>query len=133
MKPVIKQLLKEALFDKSSENQFNLLEKFVEFVSVNLKLKAPKIILKFNRKGLVTTASYGDNKTIIYAKERALVDIMRSIAHELTHMKQDADGLLSKDKHTENNSAGSNIENEANAKAGEFIRLFGKKYPEIYE
>lgn len=132
MKPTIKNLLNEHLFDKESKEQIELLEKFVDFACKFLGVKKPKIHLQFNRKDLVTTASYGDNYVKIYAKDRATVDIMRSIAHELTHYKQDKEGRLDDKNHDANNEAGSPIENEANAVAGQIIRKFGEEYPEIY-
>jgi hypothetical protein len=133
MKLVIKKLLNEHLFDGSSKEQIDLLNKFVNFTGKYLGIKPPKIHLQFNREGLVTTASYGNNTVRIYAKDRASVDIMRSIAHELVHMLQDKEGRLDQTHHDANNEAGSPIENEANAKAGEIMRKFGEEYPEIYE
>jgi hypothetical protein len=132
MKLVIKKLLNEQLFDSSSKEQIDLLNKFVNFTGKYLGIKPPKIHLQFNREGLVTTASYGNNNVKIYAKDRANVDIMRSIAHELVHMQQDQEGRLNQTHHDDNNDAGSPIENEANAKAGEIIRKFGEEYTEIY-
>jgi len=132
MKTVIKHLLTEHLFDKESKHQIDILNTFVDFTAKFLGIKAPKINLQFNRDGLVTTASYGENKVKIYAKDRATVDIMRSIAHELTHMKQDVEGRLDQKNHDDNNEAGSPIEDEANAPAGEIMRKFGEEYPEIY-
>jgi hypothetical protein len=133
MKSLIKNLLKEHLFDRNSKEQIKLLDKFVDFSCKFLGINPTKIHLQFNRKGLVTTASYGDRKVKIYAKDRAIVDIMRSIAHELVHMKQDIDGRLEDNNHDTNNEAGSPIENEANSVAGVIIRKFGEEYPEIYE
>jgi hypothetical protein len=132
MKLVIKKLLNEHLFDSTSKEQIDLLNKFVNFTGKYLGIKPPKIHLQFNREGLVTTASYGNNNVKIYAKDRASVDIMRSIAHELVHMLQDQEGRLEQTQHDDNNEAGSPIENEANAKAGEIMRKFGEEYPEIY-
>jgi len=132
MKSAIKKLLNERLFNKSSEPQIEALNKFINFASTFLGIKPPKVILQFGRKGLVTTASYGEGNIHIYAKDRALVDIMRSIAHEMTHMKQDAEDRLKATHHTKDNAAGSPIEDEANSKAGEIIRKFGEKYPKIY-
>lgn len=132
MKPVIKNLLSEHLFDKKSKEQIDLLEKFVDFACKFLDVEKPEIRLQFNRKGLVTTASYGNNKVKIYSKDRATVDIMRSIAHELTHLKQDKEGRLDDNNHDTDNEAGSPIENEANATAGIIMRKFGEEYPEIY-
>jgi hypothetical protein len=81
-----------------------------------------------------TTAAYHRGRNIIkvYGKNRALVDILRSIAHELTHLKQDERGELV----GMIQDAGGEIEDEANAKAGEIIKLYAKSDPErrrIYE
>jgi len=133
MKGIIKRLLNERLLDKNSEDQVNLLNKFLKFASDYLGIKQPKVVLQYSRDGLTTTAAYSEGKIYIYAKERAIVDVMRSIAHEMTHLKQDVDKRLDKKNHTANNAAGSPIENEANAKAGEIMRKFGEIHPEIYE
>lgn len=133
MKSTIKHLLNEAIFDKSSKKQMDLLHSFVKFACEYLKLDKPSIKIQFNRKGLVTTASYGGNNICVYGKDRALVDILRSIAHEMVHMKQDAEGRLQQVDHAQNNAAGSPIENEANAQAGVLIRMFGEENPSIYE
>ena len=50
----------------------------------------------------------------------------------MTHLKQDVEKRLEKKDHNKNNAAGSPIENEANAKAGEIMRKFGENHPEIY-
>jgi Zn-dependent peptidase ImmA (M78 family) len=55
---------------------------------------------------------------------------MRSVAHELVHHHQNERGDLK--GHAEEGADGSIIENEANSKAGEIIRIFGKQNPEIY-
>jgi len=132
MKATIKKLLNERLLDKHSEEQVALLNEFVGFAADFLGIKKPKIVLQYGRDGLTTTAAYVDGKIHVYAKERAIVDIMRSIAHEMTHLKQDVEKRLEKKDHIKNNAAGSPIENEANAKAGEIMRKFGENHPEIY-
>lgn len=132
MKGVIKRLLNERLLDKNSEEQINLLNEFIKFAADMLQIDAPKVVLQYGRKGLRTTAAYADGRIHVYANERAVVDIMRSIAHEMTHLKQDLEQRLDKANHAANNAAGSPIENEANAKAGEIIRKFGEIHPEIY-
>ena len=81
-----------------------------------------------------TTAAYAvnENKCFIYGKNRALADCMRSIAHEMTHMMQDEMGLLV----GKIRDAGGFHEDQANARAGELIKLFAKSKPsrkEIYE
>jgi len=84
--------------------------------------------------GISTTASYlrDEGVVLVYGKNRALVDIMRSIAHELVHLMQDETDMLQ----GEIQDAGGPIEDEANAKAGEIIKLFAKSHPDrrkIYE
>ena len=71
-----------------------------------------------------TTALYeiGNNTCKIYGKNRALVDVLRSIAHEMTHMMQDEQGLLI--GHIQD--AGGFHEDQANARAGELIKRFAK-------
>ena len=107
---------------------------FVKFVKNQLELKTvPTISIKGNRDGLKTTANYDytkENKIIkVYGKNRALVDIMRSVAHEMVHHKQFEDGRLEQRPP----DVGGEIEDEANAKAGQYIKMFAKEDPTIYE
>jgi len=74
-----------------------------------------------------------DDKIVVAASNRNLADILRTIAHELTHYKQKLDGRLDLDNSVESGADGSDIENEANSRAGVIMREFGRKHPEIYE
>lgn len=117
----------------SDENKTKL-DEFVKFVKKQLDLKSvPTIAIKSNRDGLKTTANYDytkENKVIkVYGKNRALVDIMRSVAHEMVHHKQFEQGRLE----VRPPDIGGEIEDEANAKAGQYIKMFSKENPEIYE
>jgi hypothetical protein len=106
------------------------LDDFVQFACDHLKLQdTPKIMLVQVRDDNMTTANYCPNsKNIkVYAKGRALFDVARSIAHELVHHKQNVNG------EELNGETGSDCENEANATAGQIIRLYGKKNPDFYE
>lgn len=132
MNTIIKTLLTEQLFDRHSDEQVKLLNDFIAFTTKELKISQPIVKIQFSRDGLVTTASYGEKVTRVYAKDRAMVDIMRSIGHELTHMKQDLEGKLDQAPHEQNGATGSPIENEANSMAGVLIRKFGELHPEIY-
>ena len=60
---------------------------------------------------------------------RALVDILRSIAHELVHAKQHEDGKLKPGSGED----GTPIENEANSLAGVIMRKFQRKNRDIYD
>jgi Zn-dependent peptidase ImmA (M78 family) len=117
-------------------NKREIIKKFIEFVKMNLGLKTKvKIILTNDRDeyGITTTAFYDviNHIIIVYVKNRALVDVLRSIGHEMVHHLQNEEGRIGDVE--EDGSDGSNIENEANAKAGELIRIFGKQNNEIYE
>lgn len=110
------------------------LSDFAKFVVKELGIKTPPTISIQNGRGkLKTTANYDytkENKIIkVNAHKRALIDIMRSLAHELTHHKQFEDGRLK----TPPPDIGGEIEDEANARAGQFIKMFAKNNPEIYD
>lgn len=117
------------------ENKENKLSEFVKFVKKELGIKnMPEVLVKATRDGLKTTANYDyrqENKVIkVYGKNRALVDVMRSIAHELVHHKQFEDGRLNGPKPPD---IGGEIEDEANAKAGQYIKMFSRIDETIYD
>jgi hypothetical protein len=117
-----------------TEDKKKVLDKFVLFVKKQLELKTiPTIKIQNDREGLKTTANYDytkENKIIkVCAMNRALVDVCRSIAHELVHHKQFEDGRLE----VKPPDIGGEIEDEANAKAGQFIKMYSKEDPTIYD
>lgn len=65
----------------------------------------------------------------VHAGDRYLIDIMRSVAHELVHHQQNEKGKL-KGKIS---NVGGPIEDEANAVAGELLKKYGTQHPEIYD
>ncbi len=80
-----------------------------------------------NRKkhGIKTTAFYDprDNTIKIYAKGRMIIDCLRSLAHEMTHMMQQERGLITGPVKDE----GGFHEDQANAKAGLIVKRFIKQ------
>jgi len=108
---------------------------FAKFIKNELKLKdVPTISIQNHREGLKTTANYDytkENKIVkVCSKNRALVDVMRSLAHELVHHKQWEDGRLNGPKPPD---IGGEIEDEANAKAGQLIKMYAKIDETIYD
>ena len=122
----------EPEIDSQSTSRNNNVKEFVQFSKEYLGLQSP-VMVNFtdNRDSGITTAGYdpNDKSSTIYVKGRALVDILRSIAHELVHQKQDEEGELSADS----GETGSDHENQANAIAGILMREYQKNHPEIYE
>jgi hypothetical protein len=131
MKQFIRQLLREEI---EAMPKKELVQKFIEFVVDNLSIDGEANVELTDKKDDIRTSAVYNNKTElarVYIKNRAVVDICRSIAHELVHHKQNQRGDL-KDNPTAGDD-GSPEENEENAKAGELIRIFGRQNPEIYE
>ena len=117
--------------------QLKLAGEFILFCADSLPIEGDfKVFLANSRErhGISTTAVYevGNSCCKVYCKNRALADVLRSIAHEMTHMMQDQIGILKGDIR----DAGGFHEDQANAKAGELIKLFAKSAPgrkAIYE
>ena len=117
-----------------SEEKKKKLNEFVKYCKDEIGLKTvPTISIQNGRGELKTTANYDytkENKIIkINAKNRALVDVMRSIAHELVHHRQWEQGKLE----VKPPDIGGEIEDEANAVAGQIIKKYSKKDNTIYD
>jgi hypothetical protein len=121
-----------------------LLEDFVSFVNEKLGIQQePDVIFQSTREGIKTTAVYnpvnGDIK--IFGGGRALVDVMRSYAHEAVHHRQNEEGKIEAVIRKNGGIAdiggtteGDDIEDEANAIAGQMIKLYAKERSKmIYE
>jgi hypothetical protein len=108
-------------------DKINLVGDFINYCGKNLPIEGDFeifIVSDRSKHDIETTAAYhrGENIIKVYGTNRALVDILRSVAHELTHLMQDEQGRLIGTIQ----DAGGEIEDEANAKAGEIIKLFAK-------
>ena len=122
---------------KYSPEQMKLAGEFILFCADSLPIEGDFEVHLVNSRephGITTTALYevGNNCCKVYCKNRALADVLRSVAHEMTHMMQDQIGILKGNIR----DAGGFHEDQANAKAGELIKLFVKIKPTnkmIYE
>ncbi|HOH61181.1 MAG TPA: M23 family metallopeptidase [Bacilli bacterium] len=119
---------------ETKKNTYSKIKDFADFVRKELKIKhPPTIVITNKRDGLKTTANYdyGSEQKImkVYAKNRMLVDVMRSVAHELIHHQQWEKGLLK----TPPPDIGGPIEDEANAVAGQLIKKYALKDSTIYD
>ena len=125
-------LLKENL----SESKTKSIQHFVEFASKRLKLQeTPKINLITGKEFAEVKASLGgfnpDTKEIYVSTEgRLTADILRTLAHEMVHRKQDELGLVRNPQ--KDGMDGSPIENQAHAVAGILMREYGRINKQIY-
>lgn len=133
MKAKIKSLLRESLLSQK-DSDVRQISDFINFAKKHLGITDDvKVALAYERTPDLTTTAYYDLNGLvkIYVKNRAIIDICRSIAHELVHHKQNLEGRLS--DVVKDGEDGSTIENEANAVAGVIIRKYGKLHPELYK
>jgi hypothetical protein len=133
MRTTIKQLLRERLLTQADVDVRQISD-FVNFAKQELGITDDvKVELAYERTpDLVTTAYYNmDGLVKVYVKDRAIIDVCRSIAHELVHHKQNLEGRLV--NAAKDGEDGSPIENEANSVAGVLIRRYGKLHPELYQ
>jgi Zn-dependent peptidase ImmA (M78 family) len=120
----------------SVDEKYEIVRNFVSFAEEKLGLSGKKPTIKLISDPTYTQkhksfASY-DPETyliIVVIINRNMADILRSLAHELVHHKQNIDGVL----HFKSGETGSEHENEANAMAGALMREFGKMNPNIFE
>lgn len=111
-----------------------IIKDFVQFAIQRLGLpKPPSIKLIRNPKQASDRKSFGGympgGGIEINIGNRHIMDVCRTLAHELVHYKQDQDGVLG----PESGKDGSEHENEANAKAAVIMRLWGKMNPELFQ
>lgn len=107
-----------------------IIREVLPIIKHELKIsKLPKIRLvkQINSGDQPTFGQYQDdsNTLEVVKQNRHPVDILRTLAHELVHYKQDTQNRIG----PHSGETGSNIENEAHAMAGVIMRHINKKYP----
>lgn len=129
------------IFDcEMEESKQTIIRDFCDFCQKKLDIKEmPEIKLVGKRQENMSTGAYipGANKVLALAGTRAILDIMRSIGHELTHRMQDETGILENippqgDRSaTDLSDVGVDFEDEANAKGGALIKEFSRTYGKV--
>ena len=114
----------------SKENFEKIVHTFLPFVKKELGIKElPKIHFVDDPKFAKRIAAFGqikDNRIVIDVQDRHTIDILRTVAHELTHYRQHRTGVHG------NSAAGTPTENEANKLAGTIVRKFGEKHSNLF-
>ena len=131
------QLSEQFINEEMSRKDFSAhLDSFIDFCCDKLSI-SNKPSLKFkeptDQGEQPSFAAYapGAREVHVMSKNRHPMDIFRSVAHELVHHKQNEDGRIGKDIAKEG-ATGSDIENEANSRAGELMRWYGKANPAAF-
>jgi len=113
------------------KNKKLIVSKFLKFVNEELQIDKPfKLKLATKRDDDLKTYAYynknnGDMK--VYAANRGVADVLRSIAHELVHHCQNCKNQLN----VPHPDVGGQIEDEANAVAGQLVKKFGYANPKL--
>ena len=104
---------------------------FIEYAIDELEIEeSPVIKIEREATGNYTTGSYNKKTGEIKIKgtKRQLADVLRSIAHEMVHHRQNELGLIV----GKIPAVGGKIEDDANMYAGQLVKSYGQQLPEIY-
>ena len=116
------------------EKKKELITDFVNYVCEYLDVNDDRIEISYDPEEAQEMTSFGKHVPAtgiirVVAANRNLADILRTLAHELVHRKQEKEGKI----YDGAGEDGSDIENEANAEAAIIMRKFGKANPIIFE
>jgi hypothetical protein len=120
-----------------NEEKIEIIKDFISFVRDKIKIQDPVTVALRNTRDryISTTASYlpSENINFVRCGGRALVDILRSIAHELVHNRQRELNLFKIGEDVPN--IGYKIEDQANSIAGVLIKDFTHNhgYDRVYD
>jgi putative chitinase len=120
--------------ENTDKNLHNIVQDFVSFAARHIGFKEPPRIKLIRDPKLATIRkSFGGympgGRIEINVGNRHIMDVLRTLAHEMVHYKQDMAGELKPNSGED----GSEEENEANAKAAVVMRLWGKMNPELFQ
>ena len=128
--------LEEGVLER--EEKERVINEFIGNVNQHLGItnQPPEITISNDPTAAAEMASFGEFKPLqgtilVVATNRNLADVLRTLAHEMVHYKQNLEGRLSNGQ--DNNADGSDIENEANSEAAIIMRKFGRDNPIIFE
>ena len=128
----VTEILTEGLEKKDT---YPILLDFIRFAAKDLELDSlPKFDFVFDSKESLERRSFGgympgQEHITITVKNRHIMDVCRTLAHELVHYSQDLKKELEDD---DAGATGSPQENEANARAAVIMRNFGKAFPDMF-
>jgi hypothetical protein len=112
----------------------NVVEMFKKFLPLAMEVLEVDSLPKMRFEPIIDTGQQpsfgmyvnGENTLYVALQNRHPVDILRTVAHELVHFRQDIRGELN----DQSGVTGSPEENQAHEIAGVIMRHFNKRYPE---
>ena len=110
-------------------------DKFADWATKKLNLKSkPTIELSMDTDEAQTNHhtgghTMGEDRIWVYAKNRNLVDILRTVFHELVHVRQGELNMIEPG----DSYPGSPIEAMADMLAGKYIKIYGKANHNIFQ
>lgn len=121
--------------DDSDLNIPEEVQKFAEWAMRRVHLKNPiKIDLSYDTEDAKQNHhtgrhTEGSDTIWVYAKNRNLVDILRTVFHEIVHARQSEIGMIKPG----DSYPGSPIEAMADLLAGKYIKIYGEKNRQIFQ
>ncbi len=114
--------------NESTDMTNKFIKKFLPWLQKEIGLEQLPNIKLVDKLDVPSFGEWDDaNKVLILATaDRHPVDVLRTMAHELTHYRQNLEGRLNPNS----GATGSDEENEANAEAGIILRKFNIEHPE---
>lgn len=113
--------------DSLNPVKFKHISNFLKFCRDNLKITNDIRVFLLTKKNKlsITTGGYNPSDKCVYIifEGRQIADILRTIAHELVHQKQDLQGKIKGDIP----DIGGVIEDTANAIAGRLVKMYVKE------
>ena len=125
----------ESLRESADLSDEDILKDFVDFCFQELELeRMPTVKLRKDPQWSVVNRTFGryidDINTLEVAfGQRHIMDVLRTVAHELTHQHQHERAAVPDNA----GETGSPYENEANARAGVLMRDYGRLHPELFD
>ena len=130
--PVVEQTTE---VDTPAPSDEQILKDFIKFCVAELKIKSmPTVKLRRDPQWPVVNRTFGRYTNDTHLLEvafgqRHIMDVLRTVAHELTHKHQHEREAVPSDA----GETGSPWENEANARAGVLMRDYGRLHPELFD
>lgn len=124
------------IYSEATQDTPDLMQGFRDFLPIAMDILGLDSLPKFRLRASIpqdeqpTFGRYINAEDTVYMaiEDRNVIDILRTLAHELVHYRQDTECELD----SSSGDTGSPEENEANKLAGIIMRHFDKAHPEYF-